>query len=191
MNLDELKLEWSRISLDAEKTRLENLQLKSILRNERHISVRQRLLNRLRRQLTVCAIGPLWLIPAKSVLYNPVLYIAYLLFFVIMAILQIIQIHRLKEIDLSRMSVKDALVKTLEFRRLYHRNKIAGYILSAPVLALLFNVIVSRGDDGMIAGGIIGLVVGLAIGYLLDRGNKKLIRRMADELKRSLDDDSL
>ena len=193
MNLDELKQEWNRMSNQAEELRQENMRLKYSLTNNRYTSSRQRLFNRLRRQMIVCAIWPVLLISVKDIfdVLGPTLYLIYILFFIISALLQLRLMHRLKEIDLSQMSVKEAFTEALAFHKLYQRQKVVGYILGIPVLIMLFYAIYNTGSEAILIGGIAGLIVGSIIGYIIDSENRRLIRRMTQELRRSLDDESI
>ena len=193
MNLDELKQEWNRMSNQAEELRQENMRLKYSLTNNRYTSSRQRLFNRLRQQMIVCAIWPVLLISAKNIfdVLGPTLYLIYILFFIISALLQLRLMHRLKEIDLSQLSVKEAFTEALAFHKLYQRQKVVGYILGIPVLIMLFYAIYNTGSEAILIGGIAGLIVGSIIGYIIDSENRRLIRRMTQELRRSLDDESI
>lgn len=193
MNLDELKQEWNSMSNQAEKLRQENMRLKYSLTSNRYTSSKQRLFNRLRQQTIVCAIWPVLMITAKNIfdVLGPTLYLIYILFFIIMALLQFRLMRRLKEIDLSQMSVKEAFTEALAFHKLYMRQKVVGYILGIPVLMMLFYAIFNTGSEAMLIGGITGLVFGFIIGYIIDSENRRLIRRMTDELRRSLDDTTI
>lgn len=109
--------------------------------------------------------------------------VIYTIFFIVMAIMQGILYKTIISIDFISMTVSQACQATLNYRQMKQNFRITGIIMGAIVIGALLYVIGNSGDTSLIIGAWTGLTIGIAIGIIQDRRQRRLINDMLDHIQ--------
>lgn len=159
-------------------------------RNERGITTdelyrilqRNTVLARLRRRaMMLCIVGcmgPFLIFSISSLFHISILLkICYSVFMVWSGLLSLYWYNRLGKVyHYMTIPLVQAQKKMAEIERLRRRIKICGYILGAPVIALLMYEVYISGGKEYFVGALIGLVIGGALGLYLEYKNRKQVK---------------
>lgn len=190
MDIDELKKQWQSMELRIEKLEEENHRLMSSISSNRVAGLRGRLLTRYCMMIIVCIISPVWLFLLDNVFYvGQVANVCYALFFMITAVANGYVYYLIRKIDLSTMTIKEALTAATNVDIVRRRMKILGWVLAMPLLVILFYAFYEVGRDEIIYGAWVGLVIGAICGGIYERNTRQLIRQMRQTLAEELGED--
>ena len=180
-DLDTLKSQWQ--NLDAAPSKADNREemARKIIR--RGIASRSEKIARFYRvNIALCLIWvgisgtfsierifPLWLVILMAV------------YFGVMAFLSFMVLERVKDIDLSRMNVVQAMESVCRLQKARMWQKAVGCL---PLMVCLLAYF-SRVSSVMLVGGIVGAIFGLFIGFVIDGRIRRQIREMESELRDS------
>ena len=89
-----------------------------------------------------------------------------------------------KDIDLSRMNVVQAMESVCRLQKARMWQKAVGFALCLPLMVCLLAYF-SRVSSVMLVGGIVGAIFGLFIGFVIDGRIRRQIREMESELRDS------
>lgn len=183
-DLDTLKSQWQ--NLDAAPSKADNREemARKIIR--RGIASRSEKIARFYRvNIALCLIWvgisgtfsierifPLWLVILMAV------------YFGVMAFLSFVVLERVKDIDLSRMNVVQAMEYVCRLQKARMWQKAVGFALCLPLMVCLLAYF-SRVSSVMLVGGIVGAIFGLFIGFVIDGRIRRQIREMESELRDS------
>ena len=134
MDIDELKKQWQSMELRIEKLEEENHRLLSSISSNRVAGLRSRLLIRYCMMIIVCIISPVWLLLLDNVFdVGPVANVCYALFFMITAVANGYVYYLIRKIDMSTMTIKEALTAATNVDIVRRRMKILGWVLAMPL----------------------------------------------------------
>ncbi len=181
-NLDKLKKQWNKTTIKRDE-RERDLIDRTV--NRRLTSTRERIAMSQCVIVAVCLVAPA-LIPLCRVTggidFPRWFGLVYTLFFIVMAAFQCVLYYVLSNIDFMKLSVKEAVNALVKYRRLKMRLKFVSVALGAVTIGLMFYAMGDMFSVEVIAGAWVGLVIGGAIGLMLDRRDRRLISRMLDDL---------
>lgn len=182
MDIDEMRQNWSRMNL-----RLEQLEeANRALLHERSMAGKESTRNRLLRQYTVRTILCFVLIPVivpqlTLWLGCPVWYaMLYGVGFLTFGLMTNSERRMIKDIDLSRMSVREVMKRVRAIEQVRRRHMITGYVIGAIILIPLIYFIYLINDRAMIIGCWVGAVIGLLIGLMVKKRCNELLKRMRE-----------
>lgn len=182
MDLEQLKHNWQGLdSLDLPEsfTRPQgkwvgyNRSLSSLLR-----------LKRLYRVLIIISFLWVFLFPcimSRFAIPGPVS-VAGSVFFALMGVLMIWIYRGIVNVDLSRMTVVEALSAVCRLQIMRRRHKLIGYAMMTPLLVMLLYYFYTISLP-MFYGGLVGAVIGFVIGINNDRLASRWIASMKAELR--------
>ncbi len=194
MDIEEMKRNWQQMELRMDKIEEENQKLIARLKKNKAMGAKQRLMVSYFRMAIICIVSPVWIFLLEQEAYvGKILEIYYVLFFVALSAVNFYIWYFMKLNDYKTMSVKDALIKSYEIELLCKRGKLVGYILGLPLIVLLMCALYKAGIIEAFTGGCVGLIIGGAIGSIVNLKNKKMLREMRLALEEELaetDDDN-
>lgn len=183
-DLDTLKSQWQ--NLDAAPSKADNREemARKIIR--RGIASRSEKIARFYRvNIALCLIWvgisgtfsierifPLWLV------------ISMVIYFGIMALLSYMVLERVRDIDLGRMSVIEAMAAVCRLQKARMWQKVIGYVLCLPLIISMLAYF-GKVSEVMLVGGIVGAIFGFFIGFVIDGRIRRQIREMESELRDS------
>ena len=97
--------------------------------------------------------------------------------------------YLIRKIDMSTMTIKEALTAATNVDIVRRRMKILGWVLAMPLLVILFYAFYEVGRDEIIYGAWVGLVIGAICGGIYERNTRQLIRQMRQTLADELGED--
>ncbi|MDE6809305.1 MAG: YtxH domain-containing protein [Muribaculaceae bacterium] len=188
MKLDELKQSWKEMNTELKRAESMNAQLRQQLTKANMRPQRERLRHIFARLMIAGFLSP-WLVSMSLMKMNLApewLCLVLALFFLWAATTNAILYYRVGKIDLNVMSVKEALIGVLDFKKLRCRFKVVNMSVGIPVLIMLLWYCSLKGE-GLDYAGLAGGVIGAIIGLLIDRNIRKQIKELEatlrDELK--------
>ncbi len=182
MELEELKRSWKEQSARLDKLEIQNAELRRKLDSSR-ISGSKGKLMRIYRALMIVSLVmiPFTLISFHTLLMPFYVNIIMAAFFAQCAIVNFYVLMLIKEIDITRVSVKDALSMVINLMNVRHRLRIVEFVLMVPVLVLLVYTMLP--ETSMLIGGICGGVLGSIVGLKKEFEIRALLRGMRADLE--------
>ena len=192
MDLDKMKEVWAKTSIDAPNSR-DRLRTAAICRQQDN---RTRILGIYRRLSVAAAIMSVavWMLYHDHI-FTFRLCVMYSLFMLVMLGVNLYYMHRVRQVDLTVLPVRDAIIASSQLIILRNRIQMcsipAAIIIIGLLLYDLWNNLGFRDYDpdhyafwGCVAGGAFGLIMGIS----LDLKIRRMIRHMHADLESVLDD---
>ena len=187
MELEDLKKSWQSQSARIDRLEAENARLRRNIEGSRVNGSRAKLL----RTYRVLCIVALFMFPgcffSLTQLDIPQYVVTiFALFFAQAALVNFYVYMRIKEIDLTRVSVKETLEMVISITKLRQRLRIVEIVLALPVIILFFLSLYHSDSYGLI-GAVFGGVAGGIIGLRKEFEIRALLRSMQADLEDLLD----
>lgn len=178
--IDNIRNKWNSLDPGAAcspgRTRWTESSLSKL---EKSQSASSRLSVRYLRYGIISFFVPIVLIPlGKVTALSPLLVWTYILTLVFVGVVKIYISRRIARCNVYSMPVVDAANAVIALRRLVFRLNLTCTVLSIPALIMLFMLFAEQSDKGMLIGGIVGIIIGLAFGYF----HCRYLRRTFDEM---------
>lgn len=189
MRLDELKQSWKGMNTALKRAEAMNTQLRQQLTKANTRPQRERLRHIFRRLMIACFLSP-WLVCTSLLSLDLVpewLCGILSIFFIWTGTANAILYYRVGKIDLNLMSVKEAFIAVLDFKRLRYRFKIVNMSVGIPIVIVMLWYFSFRAGEIDYAG-IIGGVIGAFLGVMIDRNIRKQIKELEATLRDELDE---
>lgn len=187
MKLDELKQSWKDMNAALKRADAMNTELRQQLTMANMRPQRERLRHIFKLLMIVSFLSP-WLVCSSFYSLNlaPVwLAIVLSLFFLWNGTANAILYYRVGKVDLNLMSVKEALVSVLDFKKLRCRFKIVNMSAGIPIVILMLWYF-SMNEGSIDYAGIIGGVIGAVLGIKIDRNIRKQLKELEATLRDEL-----
>lgn len=187
MELEDLKKSWQEQTARLDKLEQQNAELRLKL-NSNRLSGSKGKLQRIYRSLTIMSIVmiPISLITFKAIGIPYYVNIMMAAYFAQSAVVNFYVLMLIKEIDITRVSVKDALAMVINIFKTRRRLRIVECILVIPLMFMLFYSFIS--DSSAIVGAIVGGVTGGIVGLKKEFEIRALLRDMQADLQDLLSD---
>lgn len=182
-NIEDLKQQWRKMNVPSDGLDRVNRRIGNRLSSGRVTSLQDRLARRIRRVR--------WL-GLFVVLYSPVIYytlpvsltacIIYALFGALMTVLHQLLADYISERPLVELPVAEAIRRAVKIKVYQQQMRAVGICFGAVVIVSLTMCIVHTGQDDMLLGAVIGIILGLCIGIPRCLRNARLARRLVESL---------
>ncbi|MCM1255847.1 MAG: hypothetical protein NC221_06990 [Duncaniella sp.] len=179
MDIYELKRNWNNLCSEGLPTP-DVKEMENRVVSHRVTTLLQRMYKIHLRLGIVAAIGNFTMVPfAKE---HPLMVACAFAFFILMAILHLSLAFRVKKLDYSTMTVKEALesVYKLESRR--NRNRVIGISLALPLCCFMAYTFAHTYDPSILWGCLVGAVLGAIIGFIINHKASMMLREMKSQL---------
>ncbi len=182
MDLEEMRQSWRTLETRVNRLEDENMRLMAELKRGRAGEYKHKLQRNFVRLSIVGFIAPLFIIClSRELSFSGAFMVIYSAFCWIMAVCNIYMYYRLSRIDLITMPVKIAFEESVKFGILRQRIWLGSMIMLIPALVFFIYEFWSI-DVSLAIAGIAGGVLGLIIGLKKDNEIKNMIRGMKQTL---------
>ncbi|MCM1162970.1 MAG: hypothetical protein NC339_01775 [Muribaculaceae bacterium] len=178
MNIDDIKSNWQSLNIVPSTSYCCEMEHRAARNSIPTLCNRYFALNM--RLIAVCCLGILTFIPFASI--SPLLVYLSIIYFAIMGVMMAHQAISVRKINLSRMSVMEAInaVCCIERQRIVKRA--VGLCMAIPLL-LYFAVLIHEDfGDVMLYGCIAGGIVGIVLGIIINRKASRILSEMKAQL---------
>ncbi len=182
MNPEEMKEKWNEINSRLENIEAVNSRILEHIKLDKVKSAQERLAQQYKR---FCTILPMLGICCtfNASRFMPIgIIIAFIAFFCIAAVTDYYLWQGIKSIDTATMGVAEVAAKARLYRRRHHQAQILLAAIIIPLVTALFIYANDYSRMGIIAGGTIGVAIGLAVYFNMMRSYKTMIAAEADDL---------
>ncbi|MDE6084771.1 MAG: hypothetical protein K2G40_00005 [Muribaculaceae bacterium] len=188
IELEELKKSWQSQSARIDRLENENARLRRKVEGSRINGSRGKLLRTYRVLCIVSLVMMPFCIMSFPRLDIPsYLTVVFAIFFAQATLVNFYVYMRIREIDITKVSVKDALEMVISLTRLRQRLRLLEMVLALPVIVLFFLALYQNDSYGLI-GGIFGGVIGGIVGLKKEFEIRGLLRSMQSDLEELLGD---
>lgn len=183
-NLDLLKQQWKQLAARTDKLEDANRRLSERLAKSNVTSLQEMLATRIDQWGRVGYALPL-LAPALYYIINiPWWYcLLYALFGIAMALTSVWFAGYVREKRLTILPVAEAVKRAVSIKLIQTRMRMCSFVAGMALLVLGGFLLPDVERESVVLGGIIGLVVGLAISIPRCIANARMARRMVEELQ--------
>lgn len=180
MDIDDLKKQWH--SVDVPDAGIREVE-REVTSGRNALTLRDRLMLISRRQALVCVAGALCMLPLGAT--HPVMTLLAVAFFAIMGVMHMLQLRRLRALNLSCSTVREALAGVLAIETLRTVRRIIGITMAVPLgVGLIFAVTRAYGPL-MFPACMAGLLAGCVVAFAVNRRSTRLLV----EIKKALAED--
>ena len=184
MNIDDLKSNWNSISFPPGYGGVpETAELMSRVRAGRVSTLRDRLASISFALTMLCLMGVLIMVPYFAA--TPTLAILAICFFIFIGSLHLRNYLRVRRLNFSIMSVREALAAVCAIETSRVRLKAIAMTLAFPLLLYMCSTFSSLYGHLMFYGCLAGGVIGATIGFFINRKSMTIIREMRRQLSDS------
>ena len=180
MDINDLKNNWHSFNLPPEYTGSEPDEILTRMSNGRVTTLRDRLGRMSRVLAQICLLGLVVMVPYLH--QSPTLAILSMAFFVFMGMSHFRNYRRISRLNFSEMSVRESMLTVADIDRDRIRLRTIGMTLGFPlVIYMCFTFTETFGHYylyGCIAGGIVGMIMGI----LINRRTSAIIRELRAQL---------
>lgn len=181
MNIDNLKSNWNSINFPQDYGGLPDpSELMSRVRAGRVSTLRDRLASISRSLAALCLMGVIIMIPYLGAM--PTLAILAIGLFVFLGMMHFRNYHRVRRLNFSLMSVREALTAVCAIETSRVRLRAIGITLAVPLILYMCSTFSSLYGPAMLYGCIGGAVIGLILGLLINWRTVSIIREMRRQL---------
>lgn len=183
IDLDQIKSDWNNILIKNEELERRNRELTRQLANERIKSHQQKIAKNFRIGYIGFAFPLLAWMLHYTIDASMTLCVIYSLFGLILGAYDIWFLNFVKNTDYMTLPTVEAISHASKIVRYQNRSTVLSLIATAGVLSLLFYEIHLVGDINVTYGGIVGFIIGAAIGTKMCVENHLHARRMLKEIR--------
>lgn len=184
MELEELRNTWQALSIRVDRLERENRRMARRLCAERATGMQQRLASSYRRISVVGfllpLLAPLLVIELELGIWLGIVYAVY---GIAIGVADLIFARYISKSDYISQPIVDAVAHAVRIRMWQRRLLLFGIAGGVPVLVLLFMSIIDDGNGSGLLGAIAGGIIGLAIGVVKERKYFKMSRQILAELR--------
>jgi len=180
-DFDDLKRKWKSIDIPNGNG---NASDKAHIRGNTHLTIRERIVKRLKRMISVSMCGILTTPIFSRELNAPAWFITlFILYFVAAAAMNGYLIHTLKRFNFATATTIEAIDFVTGFARLRNRMRTTLICCAVPLLALMLWVIDHGNEPMLLLSAAIGGVIGGILGLLINRRFKQELHLMQRTLQ--------
>lgn len=178
MDIDDLKKQWN--AMDVPEARVRDVEREVASRGGNVMTLRDRLMRISRRRALVCLAGALCMLPIGH--DHTSMMILGILFFAVMGVMHIMQLHRLRALDLSASTVREALEGVLRIETLRTIRRVVGVIMAIPLIIYIVFTLTSNYGGMMLPACVAGVLAGCVVAYGVNRRAARLLLEIKREL---------
>ena len=195
MDIDQLRKKWQTLDINTDNLAKENLRLKKKLIASRALSISSRLQKRVINMAIISFLTPFLLVLAnrpEHIFSIPTLWCVAVFMYIVGA-LQIFFVIKLRRTDIIQLPMVDAIRQVAHRMVLMRRIKITECILGCVPIFLMFHDLYLAGQYPLTFSGIVGGLIGVAVGLKISITNMRLLKEIQTTLReveeeRSTDD---
>lgn len=182
MDIGSLKKSWNDMRSEIDRVDTLDHMLIEKLRVSDAVSITSRLKRRFCCLSVLCFVSSFLAIPIDEIVGTGTEFaVCFALYFIVLGILNTIMLYKVCGIDLSIMTVKVALEKTVSLQITRFRFKRVGYAMMIPMLLAMLYIFCHNGM-AMFYGGVGAAFFGCLAGYRLNRNIERHIHLLKDSL---------
>ncbi len=181
MDIDKLRSQWNSIEVPPEGKADNTRALLDRVATGRVSTLRDRYLSISRALLLVCVSGVLISVPYMSA--TPMLGVLMTAYFVLLGTIHALTFLKVRDLDFSRMTIREALARVYTLERDRIRKRTIGICLGVPMVVYLTMTLWDRYGEAMLYGCILGAVIGICIGLLINYRASGILREMRAQLQ--------
>lgn len=181
MNIEDLRRSWNTLDTRVDELEESTRELERRITANRVTTSRDKLKTIARNMAITCFAAimtsfPLWKMSSTMVLILCV-------FFLVMGGIQVHTYLTTDAINLSRMTVAEALKSVYDLEKMRWRKRALGMITGIPLLLYMLYFFHSIDEPVIFYGGCTGVAVGATIGLIINHRNVELLKEMRRELE--------
>lgn len=181
MNIDELRQSWNALDMRVSALEDTTRDMKYRVTSNRVTTSRDRLKRIARSMAIVSFIAPMSCIPLWKM--APLLVAVMCIFFIVMGIMQVHSVIAIDSVNLTCMTVAEALQSVYSLERMRHNKRIIGMILGIPIILAMLYTLYTWDDPYLFYGCCMGVAIGAIIGLMINHRNVELLKSMRRELE--------
>lgn len=182
MDFDQLRSQWNNIDLpptDGATERIYRLERK--VRTSNVTTLRDKLYRITINLVIVSLFGIITTVPFAS--KSPVMFAVTGIFFVIMGILNFNRALSIKRIDVSKLSVREALEAVYKVERQRVICRTIGICCAVPLMIFMLLTFANVYGSWMLYGALVGALLGGCIGLAVNHRTSSLLKDMKSQLR--------
>ncbi len=181
MDLDQLRNQWNNIDLptDKETERIFNLERK--IRTSNVTTLRDRLYRITIRLVIASLMGMFTTVPFAS--GSQYMFALTEIFFVMMGILNLYRAINIKRLDISQLSIKDALEAVYRIERQRMICRTIGITCAIPLIIYMLLTFANVYGSHMLYGALLGVPLGGCIGFAVNHRTSSILREIKSQLQ--------
>ena len=181
MNIEDLRRSWNTLDNRVDELEESTRELERRITANRITTSRDKLKTIARNLAIACFAAimtsfPLWKMSSTMVLILCV-------FFLVMGGIQVHTYLMTDAVNLSRMTVAEALKSVYELEQMRWRKRAFGMITGIPLLLYMLYFFHSIDEPVIFYGGCTGVAIGATIGLIINHRNVELLKEMKRELE--------
>ena len=181
MNIEDLRRSWNTLDNRVDELEESTRELERRITANRITTSRDKLKTIARNLAIACFAAimtsfPLWKMSSTMVLILCV-------FFLVMGGIQVHTYLMTDAVNLSRMTVAEALKSVYDLEKMRWRKRAFGMITGIPLLLYMLYFFHSIDEPVIFYGGCTGVAVGATIGLIINHRNVELLKEMRRELE--------
>lgn len=181
MNIEDLRRSWNTLDNRVDELEESTRELERRITANRITTSRDKLKTIARNLAIACFAAimtsfPLWKMSSTMVLILCV-------FFLVMGGIQVHTYLMTDAVNLSRMTVAEALKSVYELEQMRWRKRAFGMITGIPLLLYMLYFFHSIDEPVIFYGGCTGVAIGATIGIIINHRNVELLKEMKRELE--------
>lgn len=181
MNIEDLRRSWNTLDTRVDELEESTRELERRITANRVTTSRDKLKTIARNMAIACFAAimtsfPLWKMSSTMVLLLCV-------FFLVMGGIQVHTYLMTDAVNLSRMTVAEALKSVYELEQMRWRKRAFGMLTGIPLLLYMLYFFHSIDEPVIFYGGCTGVAIGATIGLIINHRNVELLKQMRRELE--------
>lgn len=178
MDIDDLKKQWNTVDVPEADVREMERDVTSAGGNA--MTLRDRLMRISRRRALLCLLGALCMFPIAC--DHVVMMVLGVLFFAVMGGMHLMQLRRLRALNLSTSTVREALEGVLRIETLRSRRRAVGIVMAIPLIIYVIFTLTSNYGGMMLPACVAGVLIGCVVAYYVNRRASHLLLEIKREL---------
>ncbi len=187
MDIESLKKSWHEMRSELDRIDELDSRLVNELGGNKVVAIKSRIIRRFVLMAIISFISVLIVPEVISGLgFGSSIQLIYLAYFAIIGVMNVVLIYMVKRIDLSILTMCEALRRVVALQILRYRFKQVAYVMMLPLVLFMFYFLYND-SVFLFVGGVAGAMIGVVSGYRLDRIMSSEIRRLKEILSNELD----
>lgn len=180
MNIDDLKSNWNSLNMPPEYGGQATRDIVSRVERGGVSTLRDRLSAISSRLSRLCFVSIFFMVPFLHDF--PVMTVLADCFFIFMGVMHAIACRRVRSLNFSQMTVRESIYRVGIIERDRVRRRAIGMVLAFPLVVYMIFTFTSVYGEYYLYGCITGGVIGLILGFIINRRAVTIIREMRSQL---------
>lgn len=180
MDLDQIRNQWNNIDLPSEAAAASVREIERKVSTTKVTTLRDKLYRLTLNLVVISFLGIATLVPFA--VESPEMVLAAGAFFVVMGLVNFYRALNIKHIDLSVMTVKDALESVYNVERQRMIARIVGITCAIPLVIFMIMTFAQSFGPWALYGSLVGVLLGGCIGLAINHRTTQLLREMKSQL---------